>query len=432
LKYSYKWLLLFSLPSVVGSLLEPMASVVDSALVGNLNTTWLASLAVASNIFNATTWMFNFLIHASTQQISEIFEIDKTKLASRIKISLITALLIGLLSSIVMYFFRESLYFLAGGRGELIPIIDKYFVIRLTGHSFTILYITMLSIMRGMKKVYLTFIFIAISTLANIIISWFLLYRFNLGVEGAAYGTIFANFLGVICCSFAIFKNSEFKLPFLKVKIIKDDFFHFGKNSWHLFGRSFLLTMCFFLATKIAGNIGVKELAAHQILLQVWLFSSFLTDGIAISGNIICAEALGKRDLEVINSVSKKLLWIGLWLGVIFTILYGLGGSFIWSIFSKDKDIFLIVSSIWPFIFLSQTLNSLSFVYDGILFGVKLFKSLRNIIALGLIFIVAPFYIYAELQRELLFVWLGLIGLNIIRFMICHVRFLKFQKEFYF
>ena len=57
-----KSLLLFSIPSIVSSMLEPLTATVDTALVGQLNTKWLAALAIATVIFSSFTWMFNFLI----------------------------------------------------------------------------------------------------------------------------------------------------------------------------------------------------------------------------------------------------------------------------------------------------------------------------------------------------------------------------------
>ena len=64
---------------------------------------------------------------------------------------------------------------------------------------------------------------------------------------------------------------------------------HFGKNSWDVFGRSFVLTSVFFLSTRMAAKASTVQLAAHQILLQLWLFSSFFTDGVAMTGTILGA-----------------------------------------------------------------------------------------------------------------------------------------------
>ena len=124
-------ILLFSLPSVAASLLEPLAGIVDTALVGQIDTTMLASLAVGTTILASFTWIFNFLIHASTQGIAAAAFED---IGGRVRMSLSVALVVAVMSAVGLYFARFYLYeFLrAPNIGE--GLIDEYFLPRLLGH----------------------------------------------------------------------------------------------------------------------------------------------------------------------------------------------------------------------------------------------------------------------------------------------------------
>ena len=153
-----KGLLLFSLPSIASSVLEPLASVVDTAMVGHIETPLVGVLAIATTILSSFTWMFNFLVHASTRNVSHHFAKKEGKaLAATIRSGLKVAFLIGLVSALCLYFLRYPLYQLAAMPEELSNGVDKYFSIRLIGHPFLILSVTLLSILRGFGQVNLCF-----------------------------------------------------------------------------------------------------------------------------------------------------------------------------------------------------------------------------------------------------------------------------------
>ena len=105
-----------------------MASIVDTALVGNKHTEWLGALAVSTIIFNAFTWVFNFLVHVSTQQIGNFLGKNDSKSAvGALQISLMMSLGLGLVTVLILFLFKETFYELAGSRVEYYAELDSYF-----------------------------------------------------------------------------------------------------------------------------------------------------------------------------------------------------------------------------------------------------------------------------------------------------------------
>ena len=191
---SYSSLFLFSLPSILASLLEPLASLVDTALVGRMNTDWLGALAVGSIILGSFTWVFNFLIHATTHGIASSDNPTGTALLrERVRISLTVGLGLGLLSALLLWFLRFHLYTLAGANAPLIPLVDEYFSIRILGHPLILLQTTALSVLRGLGNVRTSLILTVLTTATNIAASWFFLYVARIGLAGAAWGTVLAH-----------------------------------------------------------------------------------------------------------------------------------------------------------------------------------------------------------------------------------------------
>ena len=74
------------------------------------------------------------------------------------------------------------------------------------------------------------------------------------------------------------------------------------------------MTSSFYLLTRVAG-LGTKNLAAYQLGLQGWLFSSFFIDGFAMSGTILTAEFLAKNDWKSLKVLENKLRNLCLFLG---------------------------------------------------------------------------------------------------------------------
>lgn len=405
-------LILFSLPSIAASLLEPLSGVVDTALVGHLDTVLLAALAVGTTLLSSFTWVFNFLVHASTQAIASAHD---DEVGARTRVSLTVALVVGVVTAVALYLFREQLYELVSGGRVASEDIDQYFIPRLIGHPFAIIFMTALSLLRGLSRVRIALVFVFVTTVLNIILSWLFLYQLNVGLSGAAYGTVLANIIGMVASLGCLAVDPRIRRSFSRLPPTSD-WFNFGKNSFNLFGRSLAITGSLFVGSRLAANQGATTLAAHQILLQVWLFASFFIDGVAITANIKGADYSKARNQADLKLMIKRVLIIGLWIGAIFALIYFLFGAFIQGIFTSDEQVLKLLAALWPWIALTQITNSLAFVYDGVLFGLGALGGFVWVRRWMLTAAIAVFLPIAFLIGGLEGVWFGLMMMNLFRF----------------
>lgn len=381
-----------------------------------MSTTWLASLALALALLNSITWMFNFLVHGPTQAVSDHeAQTNPELLTKRVKVSLVLALIVGVVCSGFLSLFQDQLFSIAGGSTELRENFDKYFDVRVYGHTFLILGVTTLSILRGLGRVQASFWLTMVTTGGNIILTSLFLFVFNMGIMGAALGTVISGAIGFVLSTILIFQDERIRQNFSKVSIEKDNVLRFGKNSLNLLGRSGMLSITFFLSTKVAANVGTTELATHQILLSSWLFVSFFLDGLAITGNIWGARLYGKGDFENLSLCFKRLLLMGGFLGLVFTISYHFLGESILSIFTKDQTVIDVGLKLWWLIVFAQIISAIAFVYDGLIFGLEGFDFLRTHMIIGVLVIVTPQMYYAYEAKELFWIWSGLVTLNFYR-----------------
>ncbi len=406
----------FSVPSIIASVFEPLASVVDTALVGHLDKESLAALALAVAVFNAITWMFNFLVHTSTQAIAD-HEASRNidLMRSRIKISLTLAIIVGLSCSLILWIPQDFWFEVTGGTPRLRNLFNEYFYPRVGFHVFTVLSITLLSILRGFGRLKLVLGLMIVSTLSNIFLSWIFLYPMGMGLRGAALGTVAAHIMTALAGLFFLFQRSDLRNGFLKSKVVQGQWLRFGKSSFDMFGRSFTLTLCFFSSTRLASRLGVDALGAHQILLQVWLLASFFLDGLAITGNILGARFYFAGYKKRTAIVFKELLKLGLYVGLAFFVIYGLFWHQVVGLFVEDQKVLeqLYVLK-WPIV-ISQVFSAVAFVFDGLIFGLNGFGFLRKHMMIGAALTYVPLAAISIWYPDLLWIWAGLVVLNLYR-----------------
>ena len=320
-----------------------------------------------------------------------------------------TALLAGLLSTLVIWVGRFFLYELAGASENLVPVIDRYFSLRILGHPFFILYFSVLSILRGLGRVHVGFGIMALTTGSNIVLSWFFLYVEKTDLIGAAYGTVFANILGCLVGLAILLRDPRLHGVMKKLSASRQHWFHFGKNSWNVFLRTLALSVIFFVATRFASNLGHISLAAHQVLLQLYLLSSYFTDGLATSANILGGSKFVSGKKDELREIFRKLLHLGALVGGVFTIVYGVTGGFVVGLFTRDILVIEACVAVLPLIFLTQIPSSLSFTYDGLMFGLGEFAYLRKHIIIGAVLIFLPLALTFKLY-SLMSIWAGFGG----------------------
>ncbi|KAK1589038.1 hypothetical protein Q3G72_029914 [Acer saccharum] len=146
-------------------------------------------------------------------------------------------------------------------------------------------------------------------------------------------------------------------------------FGRFLRNSFLLLIRVIAVTFCVTLSASLAARQGATTMAAFQICLQVWLAASLLADGLAVAGQAMLASAFAKKDYDKATATASRVLQLGLVLGLILATLLGVGMHFGARLFTRDGGVLQLISIGIPFVAGTQPINSLAFVFDGINFG---------------------------------------------------------------
>ena len=142
-----------------------------------------------------------------------------------------------------------------------------------------------------------------------------------------------------------------------------------------LFVRTLMLVATFTAAAGAAARLGVTQVAAHQVAVQVWLFLSLVVDSIAIAAQNLVAVRL-ETDRREARRLSNRMLGWGFAWGLLLAAVFWLLRGVLPGWFTSDQSVIAAAASLMPFVAATQPLNSVVFVLDGIMIGATDFKFL--------------------------------------------------------
>lgn len=406
---------MLTLPAIVSMGLEPMAEMIDTAILGHVNTTWVGSLAATNACLGSFAWLFNFLSYGVTAQIAQSLGAEKQDaLGAHILTALLMALGIGVGGGALLLLFGQQLLgSVMGARGELLLDSQVYYSIRVIGYPLTILSISLIGILRGLQKIPLTMAIVLLTTLLNAAGTYLAVFHYGWGIKGAAWATVLSFLVGNCVALGWLWRNrKDFGLG-KGWKVDWNDMMDLGSDGLNLAGRTGILTLSFFIITVFATRLGTTVVAAYQVALQAWLLAAYCMDGLAITATSLGGQLLGKGDHGAHCLLARRLVNLGFGVGSSFFLFYWLAETWVQSLFTNRPEIMALLGTIWFWLAASQPINAMAYVYDGILFGAKDFVFLRKRMIEGFLLVFLPIVLWGFLKTEsLLGLWLALIGLN--------------------
>lgn len=414
-KINYKAIIALTLPAIFSVAMEPMAEMIDTVILGHVNTTWVGSLAATNASLGSFAWLFNFLSYGVTAQIAQSLGAGKKDaLGAHILTALLMALVISVGVGIPLFLFgHQLLSTVMGASGELLVESQAYYSIRVIGYPLTILSISLIGILRGLQKIPLTMGIVLLTTLVNAVGTYLSVFHYGWGIEGAAWATVLSFLVGdCIVLGFLWRHRADFGLS-RGWKMDWSDVMNLGSDGLNLAGRTGTLTLAFFIVTALATRLGTTVVAAYQVALQAWLVAAYCIDGLAITATSLGGQLLGKGDRRAHRLLARRLIHLGLGVGIIFFLFYWIAGTWVQGFFTNRPEIIALLGTIWFWLAASQPINALAYVYDGILFSTRDFVFLRKRTMEAFFLVFLPLVLWGFfMMKSLLGLWLALIGIN--------------------
>lgn len=416
-RVSFKEIRVLAIPAIFAGIAEPIIGLVDTAIIGNLaedSEVSQAAVGLGALFYSLLIWSLSQIRTSISSIVSKYLGANKLKdIASLIPQTLLFGAMLGIIFGGFAFVFSKEIFVNFYGvkphQTELLERTVTYFNIRIVGLPISLVVYIIFGVFRGMQNTLWIMKASIAGALVNIVLDYFLVFGVgdfqpNLGIEGVAWASVFSQVTMMVVAMLVTKKVSGFKL-FPKIEKLNPEFKQMLMLTGNMLIRTIALNMAFFLAGRLATSYGVNELAAHNILLNLWVFSFFFIDGFSNAGNAISGKLLGQKDFKSLTLLAKDLikynLIVAAFLALCFGILYPCLGSF----FSNNAQVVDHFYSIFWIIIVAQFISAITFTYDGIFKGLGEAAYLRDTL------VVATLFIFWPLSQLLDFFGLGLYGI---------------------
>ncbi|TVU27480.1 hypothetical protein EJB05_30094, partial [Eragrostis curvula] len=417
-------------PAVLALAANPITALVDTAFVGHIGSAELAAVGASVAVFNLVSKLFNVpLLNVTTSFVAEQQAVDadgsrtrgrdefstpqeksseQRKILPAVSTSLTLAAGIGLLEMValivgsgtlvnvigipvvlefpdfhlcfgthcVLFMFfhpttlsgHKSFYLLPKQDSPMRTPAEQFLSLRAYGAPPIIVALAAQGAFRGFLDTKTPLYAVGAGNLLNAVLDAVLIFPLGLGVSGAALATVTSEYLTAFILLWKL--NDEVEL-FSWNTIGGDGIMRYLKSGGLLICRTVAVFLTFTLSTSLATREGPVPMAGYEICLQVWLTISLLNDALALAGQALLASEYAKGNYKQARKVLYRVLQVGGVTGIALAASLFAGFGSLSSLFTDDPAVLDIArSGVW-FVTISQPVNAIAFVADGLYYGVS-------------------------------------------------------------
>ncbi len=354
-----------ALPALGALAAEPLYRLVDTAIVGHLGVVQLGGLAIAITIFGSAFWLFNFLAYGTTARVARLHGAGRGADAGAVAAQAMwMALALGLGMIVVGQLLAAPAISLMGGEGAVADKAETYLRIALLGSPLVLVVLAGEGYLRGVQDLITPLKILVAANIANVVLEVVFVYGLDWDIAGSAWGTLIAQAGAATAFVVLLVRASGRRL----------------RPSWQrmrslvvigrqLVVRTAALLLFFNFVVALMARESNVELAANQVIFEVFLFLALSLDALAIAAQSLVGNLLGGGDRDETRAIARRLTWWALVTGVALLAILMLGRDLIPQIFTSSEAVLAALATAWIVFALQQPMNAVVFAWDGVLFG---------------------------------------------------------------
>ena len=431
---SKSYLFKLSIPIFFSNISIPLVGLVDTGLMGHLSSEkFLAAISIATSVITMIFWSFGFLRMGTVGLVAQSFgkkDWNETTLilVRNLFLAFIIGFLIILLKSPILssieYFFKTS--------QDTQILIKQYISIRIISAPAELILYVLTGYYLGLQKTKVSSLLVSIFCIGNIISSSFFVIYFELGIVGAAAGTVLSAYITVIAFLwFNYFQlKNKFSSSLTTIKIFnKKKLFQLFNINFNIFIRTILLTFSFLWITYQSSKLGENYLAINTILMQFIMMASFLLDAYAFSTEAVIGFTIGKKSEKYFLQAVTNSFQLSIATGLAISVLYLFSFQFIVSQLTDLDYLRYLVFNYFMWIVIIPPIASLCYQLDGIFIGASQTTEMRNGMIISIVlFISSSHFLVNNFGNHGL--WLSLLFFMIMRSITLNYYFNRILKLF--
>ena len=384
-----KQILHIALPSIVSNITVPLLGLIDVAITGHLGSAaYIGAIAVGGMLFNIIYWMFAFLRMGTSGMTAQAFGArNLTEVVNVLLRALSVALLISAVMLCLQVPVRELSLSIIMPSEEVAAHTRTYFNICIWGAPAALSLFALTGWYVGMQNSKIPMVVAITQNVANILASLLLVYGCGMKIEGVAWGTVIAQYIGLAVALLLFVRNYlRLRKYMFAQSVFKGNallqFFSLNKD---IFLRTCCLILVHFFFISAGAKQGDTELAVNTMLMQLFTIYSYIMDGFAFAGEAMVGKAIGAQMRTIYEETIRRLFRWGWGVAALFTAAYLLLGKPFLSLLTDDATVIEAALIYQPWTLLFPLCGMAAFIWDGIYIGATATKGMLISMASGMV-----------------------------------------------
>ncbi|GAA1107619.1 MATE family efflux transporter [Nocardiopsis composta] len=357
-----------AVPTFFALIAEPLLLLTDTAIVGTLGTRALGGLGIAGQVLMTLANLCIFLAYGTTAAVARRFGAGDVRSGLRSGIDgLWLALLIGAAVAAVGIPLSPWLVDVLGASPEVAPYAVTYLRISLLSTPSLLIVMAGTGVLRGLQNARTPLVVSVAMFAGNGVLCALLVLVLDLGIAGSAWATVVAQGGGAAVYVAVVVRAARRE----GVRLAPDaaGLRASAASGAALFVRTVSLRVVLVVTTAVAARMGDADIAAQQVVFQLWSLLVFAMDAIAVAGQAIIGRYLGASDAAGARSATRRMVEWGVLTGLLFAVLVLVVRPWAPLPFTSDPQVHALIVGVLPLVAVLQPLSGVVMVLDGILMG---------------------------------------------------------------
>ena len=335
-----KLLMRYALPAIIAMTASSLYNMMDSIFIGHgVGAMAIAGLAVTFPFMNLAAAFGSLVgVGASTLVSVKMGQKDLRSAEAVLGNVLVMNIGIGLIFTIVCLLFLDPILYFFGASEETLPYARDYMEVILVGNVITHVYMGLNEVMRASGYPQRAMLATLFAVLINGVFNALFIFVFNMGIRGAALGTICAQLMSLL------FVLWHFSNPKNYIRFQKGIF----KVKWNIMGNMvaiglapFLMNMCSCLIVMMI-NTGLKNyggdmyVGAYGIVNRIAFLFIMIIMGFNQGMQPIVGYNYGAQQFDRVIKVLKYTMFCGVSVAILGFLVAQFTPEFIVRMFTTD------------------------------------------------------------------------------------------------
>ncbi len=416
-----RMVLAIAVPMTIAHATTPLIGITDMAVIGQLGSAALiGGVALGALLFDFIGGSLNFLRMGTTGLVAQAMgaedrEGEATALWRSLALAAALGLVIVALQRPIFHLFLLAMH----PSAAVAEATDTYWSVRVWASPFMLANYAILGWLLGLARARTGLALQILLSLVNIAGSLVLVLVFDFGVLGVAMASVVAEAVTFLACAGLVARSLKAApRPPLAAIFERAGLRRTMAVNRDVLIRSLLLMGTFSLFMAMSARLGDVALAANAVLMNLFLLTAHVLDGLATAAEQIGGRAVGARDRAAFARTIRLTVTAGLIVAGVLAAMWLLVGPAAIHAMTTSPEVRAASERFLVWAALSAVTGVIAFVMDGLYIGATWTGTMRDMmLASTLIFVAAQWLLLPHLGNHGLWIalnaWLLLRGLTL-------------------